>query len=84
MLDLILCESVDDLKGECTCTTRLREIVREVNWLATVIARIIKKFTVIAREQSGIVFCYYFLLSKGVSHALFVLASSSTYTVFIG
>ena len=42
MLDFLLCESVDDLKGECTCMKLLREIVHEVTWIAAVVTRSIK------------------------------------------
>ena len=45
--DVILCLSVDDLKVACTCTTHLSEIIREVTWLATVLARSIQSCPVI-------------------------------------
>ena len=77
-MDLVMCESVDDLKGACTCTTYLREIIREVTWIATVVALSIQSFPVLARYESCVVFCSSYMLSKGVSCALFVLASFST------
>ena len=39
-----MCESVDDLNGTCTCTTRLRAIVRVVAWITTVVACNIQSF----------------------------------------
>ena len=74
---------LDDLKGVCTCTTRLWEIAREVAWLATVVARIIQIFPVLTQDQSCVVFCSSFLLSKVLYHALVVLESSSTPAIFI-
>ena len=74
---------MDDLKGACTYTTYLRAIVREVTWPVIVVAGRIKSFPVLNRDQSCVVLCSSFILSKGVSHVLFVLVSSFTPTVFI-
>ena len=62
--------------------TRIRENLREVNWLETFLACIIQRFTVLTWDQSFVVFCSSFLSSKGVSCALFVMASSSTPQIF--
>ena len=75
---------MDELKGASICMTQLREIVCEVNCLATVVARSIQSCPVLAWEKISLVLCYTFLLSKGVSHALFVLALSSNPVIFIG
>ena len=83
-MDLLLCKILDDLKGECICTTRLREIICEVTWLATVVARSIQSCTIHAWDQSCVVFCYSFLLSKGVSDAPFVMEYYSNTNIFIG
>ena len=83
-MDLILCKNVDDLKGTCTCTTYLRENLHEATWLATVVASSIHSCPVLTRDKSCVVFYSSFIFSKGVSYALFVLASYSTPTIFIG
>ena len=82
-MDLLLGKTVDNLKGECTCTTCLREIVREVTWLATVIARRIQSCTVLTRDKSCVVFCSYSLLIKDLFCELFLLASSSNPMIII-
>ena len=78
ILDLLLCKTADDLKGACAYTTCLRAILCEVNWIAIAVARSIKSCPVLTRDQRCVVFCSSFMLSKGVTHALFVLAYSST------
>ena len=83
-MDFLLCETVDDLKVECTCTTCLSLVLREVTWPATVVARSIQSCPVLTRDQSCVVLCSSFLLGKGVFHALFVLASFSIPEIFIG
>ena len=57
LLSFILCETSDELRGACTCTTCLRAIIRGVNWLATVVARSIQIYPVLTRDQSCVVFC---------------------------
>ena len=84
LLNLLLCKIVDDLKGACTCTARVRAIVREVVWIATVVARRIQSCPVFTWDQSCVVFRSSFLLSKGASHALFVMESSSNPAISIG
>ena len=83
LLDFILWKNVYDLKGSCTCKACLRELVCKMTWIATVLARSIKSCPVLTRYQSCVVLCSSFMLSKGVSHELFVLASYYTPALFI-
>ena len=77
-MDFIMWKIMDDLKGICTCMTCLREIVREATWIATVVAHTIQSCPVLNQDQICVVLCSSFLLSKGVSHGIFVLAPFST------
>ena len=71
---MLLLKFVHDLKGACTCTYHLRSIVCKLTWLVTFVSHIIKSFPVLTWDQSCAFFCSFFLLSKGVPHALFVLS----------
>ena len=70
-------------RGHVTIQTLLREILRNATWLVTDVARSIQSFTVLTWDQSFLVLCFSFLFSKGLYHALLVLASSSTPDIFI-
>ena len=82
-MNFLLCKILYDLKGACTCMTHLREILHEVNWITKIVECIIKSCPLLTRDKICIVFYSSFLLIKCVSHALFVMASSSTPASFI-